>query len=117
MMRDVSSDVPVAVLRVGPFLIDGHPAVMEALLYAFDLAGQLTTESAPLVDLAPGLCVRDLLQAVRDCAGAVVEGGELIEEELRSFGASGGQPVIERHRKICDEVSAVLDHARRPPGD
>jgi hypothetical protein len=66
---------------------------MEALLYAFDFAGQLTTESAPLVDVAPGLCVRDLLQAVRDCAGAVVEGGELIEEELRSFGASGAQPV------------------------
>lgn len=108
MLRNVASDVPVAVVRIGPFLLDDHPAAMEALLYAFDLAGQLTTESAPLVDVAPGLCVRDLLQAVRDCAGAVVEGGELIEEELRSFGASGAQPVIERHRKIRDEVSAVL---------
>jgi hypothetical protein len=108
MTSDVSSDVPVAVVRVGPFLLDGHPAVMEALLYAFDLAGQLTTESAPLVDVAPHLSVRDLLEAVRDCAGAVVEGGELIEEELRSFGVSGAQPVIERHRKIRDEVWAVL---------
>jgi len=38
----------------------------------------------------------------------VVEGGELIEEELRSFGASGAQPVIDRHRKMRDEVTAVL---------
>jgi hypothetical protein len=81
---------------------------MEALLYAFDLAGQLTTESAPLVDVAADLSVRDLLQAVRDCAGAVVEAGELIEEELRSFGAAGAEPIIERHRRIRDEVSAVL---------
>lgn len=108
MKHDVTSDVPVAVLRLGPFLLDGHPAAMEALLYAFDLAGQLTTESAPLVDVAPDVSIRDLLEAVRECAGAVVEGGELIEDELQSFGASGALPIIERHRKIRDEASAVL---------
>jgi hypothetical protein len=108
MTRDDSSDVPVAVLRVGPFVLDGHPAVMEALLYAFDLVGQLTVESASLVDVAPDLSIRDLLEAVRECAGAVADGGELIEEELRSFGASGAQTIIERHRKIGGEVSAAL---------
>ena len=81
---------------------------MEALLYAFDLAGQLTTESAPLVDVATELSVRDLIDAVRECASAVVEGGELIEEELLSFGVSGARPVIERHRKIRDEVSPAV---------
>lgn len=108
MRDDVTSDVPVAVMRVGPFLLDDHPAAMEAVLYAFDLTGQLTTESAPLVDIAPELSLRELLEAVRDCAAAVIEGGELIEQELRSFGASGAQPVIQRHRKIRREVSAVL---------
>jgi hypothetical protein len=108
MRRDVSSAVPVAVLRVGPFLLDGHPAAMEALLYAVDLAGQLTTESAPLVDVAPDLSVRDLLAAVRSCADAVIEGGKLIEKELASFGFSAAQPVIERHQKVRDEVAVVL---------
>ena len=108
MRRNVASDIPVAVLRIGPFLLDGHPAAMEAVLYAFDLTGQLTTDSAPLVDVAPNLAVRDLLEAVRDCAGAVVEGGMLVEEELEGYGASAAQPVIERHRKIRDEVSVVL---------
>lgn len=32
MTNDMTSDVPVAVLRIGPFLIDDHPAVMEAVL-------------------------------------------------------------------------------------
>lgn len=72
------------------------------------MAGQLTTESAPVVDTAAELSLRDLLEALRDCAAAVIEGGELIEEELQSFGATGAQPVIERHRGIHDEVSAVL---------
>jgi hypothetical protein len=106
--RDDTSDVPKAILRIGPFLLDGHPAAMETLLYAFDLAGQLTTESAPLVDVAPEVSVRDLLEAVRDCAAAVVEGAELIQEELASFGASGAEPVIDRHRKVGAEASAGL---------
>jgi hypothetical protein len=109
MKREERSEIPVAVLRLGPFIVDGHPAVMEALLYAFDLAGQLTTESAPLVDVAANLTLRDLMEAVRDCASAVVEGGEVIEEELQSFGASGAQPVIDRHRKIRGEVAATLE--------
>jgi hypothetical protein len=32
----------------------------------------------------------------------------LIEEELRSLGASGAQPVIDRHRKVLDDISGVL---------
>jgi hypothetical protein len=73
-----------------------------------DLTGQLTTESAPLVDVAPAVSLRDLLEAVRECAGAVVEGAGLIEDELQSFDASGAQPVIERHGKIRDELSVAL---------
>jgi hypothetical protein len=72
------------------------------------LTGQPTTESAPLVDIAPDLSIGDLMEAVRDCAEAVVEGGELISEELQSMGASGAAPVIDRHRRIRAEVSAVL---------
>lgn len=104
MRRSVTSDVPVAVLRIGPFLLYDHPAAMEALLYALDLTGQLTTESAALVDVAPNLVLRDLLEAVRDCAGAVVEAGKLVAEELEGYGACGAEPVIERHCKIHDEV-------------
>ena len=106
--REEGSEIPVAVLRLGPFILDGHPAVMEALLYAFDLAGQLTTESAPLVDVAANLTLRDLMEAVRECASAVVEGAGVIEEELQSFGASGAQPVIDRHRRIRNEVAVTL---------
>lgn len=99
---------PTAVVRLGPFMIDDHPAVMEALLYVFDVTGQLTVESAGLVDMAPRLNPHDLLLAVQTMAGAVVEGGELIQQELEAMGASGAEPVIDRHRRVLADVSSAL---------
>jgi hypothetical protein len=108
MRPGAEGNVPLAVLRIGPFLLDEHPAAMEALLYAFDLTGQLTTESGPVVDVAPSLEIQDLLEAVSACAAAVVAGSELIELELQTMGATGAEPVIERHRRIQRELASVL---------
>jgi hypothetical protein len=46
-----------------------------------------------------------------------VEGGELIQHELESMGASGAEPVIERHRRVHAELETVLGHRVEPPSD
>jgi hypothetical protein len=108
MTYEGDAAMPTAILRLGPFVLDGHPAVMEAVLYALDLTGQLTAESIPLVDFAPKLAPIDLLHAIRDSSAAVVAACELVEEELASIGASGAHLVTERHRRIHQEVSTAL---------
>jgi len=117
MSHEGDAAIPTATLRLGPFLLDGHPAVMEAILYALDLTGQLTAESVPLVDLAPNLAPIDLLHAIRDSAAAVVAACELVEEELASIGASGADSVKERHRRIHQEVGAALSILDQLPTD
>jgi hypothetical protein len=100
---------PVAVLRVDPSLLDGHPAATGLLLYAFDFGRAADDRvGATRGCLTKCLGPRPDRSCARGARAVSSKEARLIEEELRSLGASGAQPVIDRHRKVLDDISGVL---------